>query len=142
MKYLFEAMDKVDENHYELAMKLLRKSKRECDILLISDNFIDKIKYALEKCDPNNPDAVLIKDSLYGNDINGRINFLKRCIRIHPNEVEFYYDLCWLYGFARMYADSVKAIDKAFELDQSKVLCKGELVKICNNSQYKSFSNE
>lgn len=117
LKLSLEAMKLIEEKEYDMAMSFLKQSTIECDMSKFHEP--DKIRSALDKCTPNNPDAMYVQSVLFGNDIQGRILFTKRCIRSHPKDAHFHCQLSALLGYVKDYASAVKEIDVALALDSS-----------------------
>ena len=115
----FEAIDCISKNEYEKGIKLIKQSNIECDQDLFTLNYTTKITEAVEKCNQNDTDVMLVKALLFHNNYRDCIGFLKRCLKTHPNVAILHHHLACMYGFAGDYDNAFKSMEKTLELENT-----------------------
>lgn len=114
-----QAIEQIDNGEYQKAMATLRQSYRNCQKVLFYRP--DKIRSALNKCNPKHADTMLINGLIPENRVlNNRINYFKESIQVHPKDVDFYQTLSLLYGFASEFEKGLETINTAIKLDSSQ----------------------
>jgi tetratricopeptide (TPR) repeat protein len=113
-----KAIELINAQEYDRAMSLLRQSDVECDKMLLLKP--DKIRMALEKCNRNNPDAILIRSYMFGNDLEGAISYLKQGLKHHPNDPHLLRCLACMLGFAQRQKEGLPLMTRACELNPNE----------------------
>ncbi|XP_055340430.1 uncharacterized protein LOC129589632 [Paramacrobiotus metropolitanus] len=110
-----EALQAWEIGNYERAFSLLRNSQRYHDIVEFHDP--EMVAY-IEDNAINTADAMFVRACHFGNDIQGALSYVTRCIRLHPMEADFHQLLSHLYGFAGRYDDSLRSAQRSYELEK------------------------
>jgi tetratricopeptide (TPR) repeat protein len=111
------ASEMLDKNEYDHAMFLFKQSNIECGRSFFFDPHL--IWNALDKCTPNNPDAMLVKACLSLSDLPNAAAFTEQCIRTFPRDAHLHRILACIYRFLHEYEKALHEIEKAIELDPS-----------------------
>ncbi|XP_055340336.1 uncharacterized protein LOC129589560 [Paramacrobiotus metropolitanus] len=109
-----EALQAWDLGNHNMAFSLFREAQKYHDVVEIH-NF-DMVAF-IEEQSLNTTDAMFVKACHFGNNIQGSIYYVLRCIRKHPMEADFHNLLANLYGFAGRFDDSLSSAQRAYEIE-------------------------